>query len=494
MNSNDRRPIMAALLILCVFPLASVAQTTLWNGSSGDWFTANRWSAGVPNTTTSAEINAGNVTFASPAAANSLVIAAAYQSNATATLTGTADLRPGSWLNVAVVGGTGNGSTKTSNGSLKITGGDLELTTPIPDPEFPFPQSAVLEVGNAGGTGTDNRKVSNGVLEIEDGSVINGGYVSIGYASGTGTRSRFESNGQAKIVNGSLEATDVLVVGSAGGTGTQSQKFSVGRLEVLSGYVRSAGAMNVGTSGGTGSTINDANGYVYVSDGDIDVAIVTPDPIFSPDLTVSQLSIGTAHHISSARGQSKGVMELERGDLRVRDIAVGVASADSFAWSSGDGTLRVKDGDVEMGTLAIGVSLDGVSAAKGRFEHHRGITTGQSLELGATGRIVLGIEGTAVGAEYAAIRVEQASASGVIEALFATAYTPRLGDEFVLIEADTLTGDYDVLMAGLTLPAGLRMEVTTSTTQLRLNVVPEPSALIAALLGAASGCLAHRRR
>lgn len=494
MNSNDRRPVMAALLILCVSPLASVGQTTLWNGSTGDWFTANRWSAGVPNSATSAEINAGSVTFASPAAANSLIIAGASQSNATATLTGTADLRPGSWLSVAVARGTGNGSTRISNGSLKIAGGDLELTTPIPDPDFPTLPRSVLEVGLAGGTGTDTRWVSNGVLEVRDGSVINGGYVSIGYASGTGTRTRFESNGQATIVNGSLEATYAFVVGSAGGTGTQSQKSSVGRLEVFSGDVRAAGAMDVGTSIGTSSSINDANGSVYVSDGDIDVAILTPDPDFFPDLTVSQLSIGTAHHIASARGQAKGVIVLERGDLRVRDIAVGVASAESFSSSSGDGTLRVMDGDVEMGTLVIGVSLDGVSAAKGFFEHHRGITTGESLELGATGRIVLGVEGTVAGAEYAAIRVEEVAAIGVIEALFATAYTPRLGDEFVLIDADILTGDYDVLLTGLTLPAGLRMEVMTSMTQLRLNIVPEPATLIVALLGVASCCAYSRRR
>jgi hypothetical protein len=58
-----------------------------------------------------------------------------------------------------------------------------------------------------------------------------------------------------------------------------------------------------------------------------------------------------------------------------------------------------------------------------------------------------------------------------------------LGDEFVLVEADSLTGDYDVVLTGLTLPTGLRMEVTASMTQLRLNVVPEPHALLAAFLG-----------
>src|SRR6266700_5989064 len=48
-----------ALLALFVTSVPAFAQTTVWTDATGDWFTPANWSAGVPDSSTTAQINNG---------------------------------------------------------------------------------------------------------------------------------------------------------------------------------------------------------------------------------------------------------------------------------------------------------------------------------------------------------------------------------------------------------------------------------------------------
>ena len=48
-----------ALLALFITSVPAFAQTTVWTDATGDWFSPANWSAGVPDSTTTAQINNG---------------------------------------------------------------------------------------------------------------------------------------------------------------------------------------------------------------------------------------------------------------------------------------------------------------------------------------------------------------------------------------------------------------------------------------------------
>ena len=79
-------------------------------------------------------------------------------------------------------------------------------------------------------------------------------------------------------------------------------------------------------------------------------------------------------------------------------------------------------------------------------------------------------------------------------------FDPSLGDVFSILTAETLDGEFDVLVFVDPLAVGLEWQINYlidfdgSTDAVQLTVVPEPSTLVLALIALVSAILARRRR
>src|SRR6266481_639720 len=97
-----------ALFALFVTSVPAFAQTTVWTDGTGDWFTPGNWSAGVPDSSTTAQINNGGTAqiMASGAAASLVELGVAAGDVGTLSVSGAGTLQDGGALNVGE-GGTG---------------------------------------------------------------------------------------------------------------------------------------------------------------------------------------------------------------------------------------------------------------------------------------------------------------------------------------------------------------------------------------------------
>src|SRR6266513_1634498 len=86
-----------ALLTLLATSVPAFAQTTVWTDATGDWFTATNWSAGVPDSSTTAQINNGGTAqrMASGAAANLVELGVVAGDVGTLSVSGTGILQVG---------------------------------------------------------------------------------------------------------------------------------------------------------------------------------------------------------------------------------------------------------------------------------------------------------------------------------------------------------------------------------------------------------------
>lgn len=82
----------------------------------------------------------------------------------------------------------------------------------------------------------------------------------------------------------------------------------------------------------------------------------------------------------------------------------------------------------------------------------------------------------------------------MLEARFTPSFTPQPGDRFDLIVADSLTGDFDLQVTGLSPEEFAQLEIIQTPTLLRLHFpVPEPSTLVLVGLGTTLLVVARRR-
>src|SRR5881394_2398842 len=91
-----------ALLALFVTSVPAFAQTTIWTDATGDWFTPANWSAGVPDSSTTAQINNGGTAqiMASDAAASEVDLGVAAGDMGTLSVSGAGMLQVGGLMYV----------------------------------------------------------------------------------------------------------------------------------------------------------------------------------------------------------------------------------------------------------------------------------------------------------------------------------------------------------------------------------------------------------
>jgi hypothetical protein len=427
--------------------LPAIPPRTEWVAATGDWHAAVNWDNGEPSADDWAVVNRGEARFSTPAVSNWLTIG---ETGGVGAVVGSADLTATGVVSIGTASGTGTDHVQIGSGSLRIAGGDLRINPMPPEANFIIPGELV--VGNGGGTGTRTSFSGVGLLEVQDGDVISPGGVRVGTVGGTGTNTRLSGTGTLRLTDGQLQAVGALMVGTASGTGS-ADGTALGEMLV-------------------------ENGSVHVRAGLFDLP--------------GNVSIGVAGGTGQFDGQATGVLTLDHADLTAAQISIGITSPISGASGASDGKLIVRDGNVSMTSMQIGMSLSNGGPAAGRLEQHRGRTTGESLDLGADGVLVLGIAGELPAVQYGQVHIMRAALSGRVEARFIDGYLPKDGDVFDLVTAGAITGGYSVTVAGINPADYPNLRIVKTPQVVRLQFVPEPAAWGLAALAIATGALRRR--
>jgi T5SS/PEP-CTERM-associated repeat protein len=251
-----------ALIALLVTSVPAFAQTTIWIDATGDWFTPANWSAGVPDSSTTAQINNGGTAqiMASGAAASLVELGVAAGDVGTLSVSGTGSLVDGGAMNVGENGaGTLNitkGGTVSDSDAVVGSGSGSTGTVSVDGPGSTWSHDGAITVAvDANGTGTvfisNGGSMTTGVNG--SGSVIGHGPKSSGTVNVTGA-------GSTWINKASLTLSD------AGG---------LGELDITDGGVVSSGDCIAGTLNGHGNVVVDGVGSTWTISGDLSVGDVS---------------------------------------------------------------------------------------------------------------------------------------------------------------------------------------------------------------------------
>ena len=241
-------------LLMTVAPVFS--QTTVWTDATGDWFTATNWSAGVPTSSTTAQINnAGTAQImSSGAVAAEVDLGVGTGDTGTLSISGTGNLQDGGAMNVGQSGtGTLNitkGGTVSTGGTGSVIGHDATSsgTVTVSGTGSTWTNTASLSISDAGG---------GGILNITSGGAVSNGPAALGASSGSGTVT-VQGMGSTWTISGDLSVGDV-----SGGIGTVTINQG-GQVAGSNGFIAD-GSSSTGmvTIAGANATWNNS-GNVYV--------------------------------------------------------------------------------------------------------------------------------------------------------------------------------------------------------------------------------------
>jgi T5SS/PEP-CTERM-associated repeat protein len=239
--------------------MPAFAQTTVWTDATGDWFTPANWSAGVPDSSTTAQINNGGTAqiMASGAAANDVDLGVAAGDVGTLSISGGGTLGP---MNVGESGTgtlniTAGGIVQDSEATVGADSGSTG-TVLVDGVGTTWTLDGTITIGeNANATGT--LTISNGATVI---SGINGSGSVIGHDPTSSGTVNVTGKGSTWTNKASLTLSD------AGG---------VGVLSITAGGVVSSGGSILGTSSGSGTAALDGMGSSWVINGDLSVGDVS---------------------------------------------------------------------------------------------------------------------------------------------------------------------------------------------------------------------------
>ena len=309
-----------ALLSLLVSCTPILAQT-VWTDGTGNWFTPANWSAGVPNSSTIAEINNGGTAqvTSSVAAASQVEIGVGAGDAGTLSISGAGSLQDEGAMYIGEDG----------SGSLSITAGAT-----VSSSLFALGQnsgsSGTATVSGSGSTWTNLvfcfvGQDGNGTLNITNGGSVSDSDTVVGGGS-TGV----------VIVDGSgstwLQLGTLTIGGNAGATGTLT--------------ISNGGNVYTGGSGGTfGSTI----AYNAGSSGTVNVSGVGSTWMNKGPLAVSGAGGDGVLHITSGGAVSNG------------NCILGIFEGSGNVTVEGVGSTWTISGDLSIGSVFGGIGMVTIS-------------------------------------------------------------------------------------------------------------------------------------
>ncbi len=449
---------VSALTILgagLLFALSSAhAANTTWTGASGSWNTPGSWSAGLPTTSGSTEINNGAVVSVGEGVSGSydrlfvgnidggagaIELAGGQLSGGLTYLgdnaagSGNATVTSGTWTHTfdlyvgnggqGVLGMSGGaissragyiGYLAGSNGSASITGGTWTMTNALiigysGTGSFGL-NGGIISAGNNSAIGSTNTGVgtatiTSGTLGVTNFTVgdagkgtltINGGLVNA--SSNFIIGSKVTGEGKVIVSSGTLNSTSQIFVGG----GSVDHKAS---LEVSGGRV--ATTSNITVASGTSSL-----GEVTVTSGTLSASTLTVGLSGTASMSVSGGVVSATNSIIGSGTTGNANVTLNGGTWNTtRSMNVG---------ASGTATIAVEGGVLTTGTLNVGANTTGhgtVTVSSGTA------IVNSTVAIGVDGSGTVDISGGLVNAKTVTV------ASGTSDTAFGTGTLRLSGSE-----------------------------------------------------------------
>jgi T5SS/PEP-CTERM-associated repeat protein/autotransporter-associated beta strand protein len=358
---------LAASVLALVSPVSSLFAQTVWTDGTGNWFNAGNWSAGVPGSSTAAQINNGGTAqiTASGAQAGDVTLGLGSSDSGTLSISGPGDLNATlhigeSGIGVVTIsnGGSGSGGfimgdNAGSSGTATVSGSGSTWTTP-----------ATCFVGFNG----------NGSLSITDGGSVSATATTIAENAGStstvsvdGTGSTWNSgnldavggngSGALMVTNGGSVSSGVAVVGRNPGSQGSVTVDGIGSSWTAS------GTLAIGDNGGAG-TLNITNGATvsssegHLAGGNGSTATVTVDGAGSTwensDPHAGQLYVG-------ASGSSAMLSITNGGKVSNSDGYIGFGGTGSgTVIVDGTGSTWTNSGNLYVGGSNTGPGVTGI--------------------------------------------------------------------------------------------------------------------------------------
>jgi T5SS/PEP-CTERM-associated repeat protein len=477
-------------LIVAVWAIGTNAfAQTVWTDGTGDWFNSANWSAGVPTSSTAAQINNGGTAqiTSSGAAAGDVTLGLGSLDSGTLSTSGSGNATTGSLYigesgkgtfsitnggvvssirfvladnssssGIATVSGSGSVWTNSvvcfvgflGTAKLNITNGGI-----VSDSQASIGESAgsngMVTVDGAGSTWTQFGSVTVGGDGTGTLNITNGGTVScldpdfglgvIGRNPGSNGIANVSGAGSAWIMSGPLSIAD----GFAGTTGT---------LHIMNGGAVSDSYSVLGRSGGTGTATVDGAGSTWTNNGDLFVGsnggigmlIITQGGKVSN--SIGYIGFGTASSTGTVEVDGAGSTWTSTGNVYVGGSESGPV---------GTGLLRVTNGGVvTTPNVIIGNNgmLTGTGTINGNVTNSGGtvspgdapgtlMVTGNYTQQ-ASGTLLIDIAGHSPG-QFSVLNVfGNANLSGALDPVLLNGFIPMIGQSFIFLDYASLSGAF----------------------------------------------------
>lgn len=437
---------------------AAPLQETFWTDTTGNWFTPANWSAGLPNSDVSAQINNGGTAevMSASAAANQVELGVGIQDTGTLSVSGSGTLDSNSMRiagngrgHLSITNGgavsSGNfiiGASSGSNGTVTVCGSG-SIWTNVVVCFVAYQGDATLNIANAAQVSDDSASIgessgSIGIVTVDgsgstwshvtdvtvggDGTgtlnIINGGSVSaFNSTSGGGVIAR--NPGSAGTVNlsgaGSTWINHAALAISEGGTAA---------LHVMNGGAVTSFYGTIGTFGGTGVVTVDGTGSIWTND--------------------TQLYVGATDGVGSLTITQGGKVTDATGYIGLEQTSSGTVDV------HGAGSTWMNNGNVYVGGNESGAGGNGVlHLSNGGTVHAANVTVWHPGTVSGSGSVQatsgVTIEGT-LSPEHT-LSINGDIALGTTATTLSTV-TPTTADNIVVQGAAALNGDLEVTLTG----------------------------------------------
>lgn len=415
---------LTATVLAAVSSVSSLSAQTVWTDGTGDWFDSGNWSAGVPNSSTNAQINNGGTAqiTTNGAQANTIYLGFGSSDSGTVSISGSGNL---SENGIFFIGESGAGIVNVTSGGA-ISGNRFILgdnagsigTATVSGSGSTWTNAATCIVGFLG-TGTLNI-MNGGHVSDPAASIGKNGTVTVDGQASTWTQiSTLSVNGILNITNGgTVSGTDPTFGGGVVGMNPGDQ--GTVNVDGIGSNWTMSGPLSLGDNGGNGTlhitkgaSVSSSYGILAGANGSIGTATV--DGTGSTWTNNGELFVGnrgSSATLSITNGgkvsDTSGYISFGSASATVTVDGVGstwTSSGDLYVGGSntgpgGTGILRIQNGGTvkatattvwSSGTLEIGLSptLNGTLTFKGGTLRTLANTTfARNASLGTSGVIV----------------------------------------------------------------------------------------------------------
>jgi T5SS/PEP-CTERM-associated repeat protein len=441
------------LVALLVTSAPAFGQTTTWIDGTGDWFSPANWSAGVPDSSTIADINNGGTAqiMSSGAAASLVEVGVGAKDTGTLSVSGSGNLDGGPLYvgrsgtgTVSITGGgvvsSGNfiiGENAGSDGTATVFGsgsmwtniavcfvgfnGNATLNITSGGQVFNSNATSIGENGTGtvivdgvGSTWTDDAGIDIGGVGAGTLTISNGGHVSnfnstVGRNPGSTGLVNVSGAGSSWTNNGFLELS------GDGGDGT---------LHISSGAAVSNSSCSMGTFGGSGTSTVDGVDSAWTMSGDLSVGDVFGGV---GTVTISQGGlVASAHGLIADGSSSTGSVQIDGADS---------------TWINSGNVYVGGDASGEVGVGELNLTDGGTATAASVIVWGSGTVTGNGF-----------IEATEVTNHGTLAPDQTISISGNLTfestAIMSSTITPDSADSVMIEGTAGLNGQLDITLTG----------------------------------------------